>query len=111
MGKKLLKGIKNNSNAIKRLEEQMNKLQHSFENCSEILTVNDLIQLTGFSKSYLYKLTSLGEIPHYKPKGKLLFFKRSEVEEWLLQNRIKSNSELESEAATFLTCNMKGGRK
>ena len=41
-------------------------------------------EYTGLSKSYLYKLTSAGLIPHYKPSGKLLFFKRQEIDEWLL---------------------------
>ncbi|MCD8031257.1 MAG: helix-turn-helix domain-containing protein [Bacteroides sp.] len=40
------------------------------------------------SKTYLYKLTYLKEIPHYKPRGKILYFNRSDLENWVLQNRI-----------------------
>ncbi len=53
-----------------------------------VLTFDDVALVTGLSKSYLYKLTCIGEIPHYKPTGKQLFFDRAEIESWLKQNRI-----------------------
>lgn len=37
----------------------------------------------GFSKSALYKLSSAGMIPRYKPTGKKLMFLRSELEAWV----------------------------
>lgn len=39
--------------------------------------------MLGFSKSYMYKLSSAGMIPCYKPTGKTLFFLRSELEAWV----------------------------
>lgn len=68
----------------------------------EILTLNELAEYTGFSKSHIYKLTHRNEIPHYKPSGKVIFFKLSEINEWLLQNRIASNSEIEQQAGEYL---------
>ena len=44
----------------------------------------------GFSKSFLYKLTSEKKIPFYKPNGKLLFFSRSELNAWVFKNKSKS---------------------
>jgi len=40
------------------------------------------------SESYLYKLTSTKQIPHYKPTGKKIYFIASELNEWLLRNKI-----------------------
>ena len=40
----------------------------------------------GVSESMLYKLTSSKEIPHYKPRGKMVYFAKEELDEWLLQN-------------------------
>lgn len=40
----------------------------------------------GVSESLLYKLTANKEIPHYKPRGKMLYFAKEELDEWLLQN-------------------------
>lgn len=40
----------------------------------------------GVSDSMLYKLTANKEIPHYKPRGKMIYFAKEELDEWLLQN-------------------------
>ena len=53
----------------------------------EIMTVEDCALYTGLSTSYIYKLTHRKEIPFFKPMGKRLYFKRSEIEQWLLRNR------------------------
>jgi excisionase family DNA binding protein len=62
-----------------------------------ILTVDDLIDYTGYSQKQIYKLTSTRAIPHYKPNGRKLFFKRNEVDNWITQGRIKPMSELDDE--------------
>lgn len=70
-------------------------------NTKPILTVDDLIDYSGYSRSYIYKLVHRKEIPFYKPGGKNLFFKREEINEWLLQNKSKSESEIEAEAINY----------
>lgn len=42
----------------------------------------------GVSESLLYKLTSSREVPHYKPRGKMLYFNKEELDQWLLQNNV-----------------------
>jgi excisionase family DNA binding protein len=56
----------------------------------EVLTSDEAARYMGISKSYLYKLTMTGEIPHYKPTGKLCYFNRAELEQWLLKHRISN---------------------
>ena len=51
----------------------------------EVLTFDEAAIYTGLSKSYLYKLTSGGAIPHYKPNGKMCYFNKAEVAAWLQQ--------------------------
>ena len=65
--------------------------------------VSDLAEYTGFSRSYIYKLTHRREIPYYCPSGKLIFFKRSEIDTWLLRNKRKSKEEIEKEAQLHLS--------
>jgi excisionase family DNA binding protein len=48
-----------------------------------VLNFSEAVEYTGFSASYLYKLTSTGKVPHYKPYGKMIFFKREELESFL----------------------------
>jgi hypothetical protein len=43
------------------------------------------------------------EIPYYKSDGgKLTYFDKSEVEAWCLKHRVKTDDELETEAATYI---------
>jgi excisionase family DNA binding protein len=79
--------------------ETLSSLQKS------VLTFDDACMYTGMSKSSLYKLTSAGKIPHSKPTGKLIFFDRKELEDWLLNNPIRTEGELEKEASSYCTQN------
>lgn len=60
----------------------------------EVLTSDEAARYMGISKSYLYKLTMRGEIPHYKPMGKMCYFNRAELEQWLQQNRCATSQEI-----------------
>lgn len=62
-----------------------------------ILTVDEVIEYTGFSQKQIYKLTSTRAIPHYKPSGRKLFFKKDEIDEWITQGRVKTIDELGDE--------------
>jgi excisionase family DNA binding protein len=64
----------------------------------DVLNFNEGAKYLDLSASFLYKLTSAGEIPHYKPQGKKIYFKRVELDQWLLRNRVKPRHEIEQEA-------------
>lgn len=55
----------------------------------------------GISKSYLYKLTMRQQIPHYKPMGKMCYFNRAELEQWLQGNRVATSSEISQRAQAY----------
>lgn len=76
-----------------------------------VLTFEEAAAFTGISKSYLYKLTSTKQVPHYKPAGKMLYFNRSELESWLLSRRISTTDEVSAKAQTYCLSNKKGGGK
>lgn len=75
----------------------------------KVLTFNEACDYTGFKKSFMYKLTSSGKIPHYKPLGKMIYFELDELEKWLLRNRIAPASEIDEQASTYVTLNQRGG--
>lgn len=78
-------------------------------NCKkDVLTSDEAARYMGISKSYLYKLTMRGEIPHYKPMGKMCYFNRTELEDWLQRNRVSSDIEISQQAAAYC---MKGGKR
>lgn len=66
-----------------------------------ILSFEETVEYTGFSDSYLYKLTSGRRIPHYKPTGRKIFFRREEIDAWLLRNPVKTSEQLDVEASTY----------
>ncbi len=74
----------------------------------EVLTLDETARYMGVSHSYLYKLTMSHRIPHYKPNGKMCYFNRKEVEEWLQQNRVATADELEARAQAYCA-KKKGG--
>lgn len=69
---------------------------------SKPLTADEACKYLDISKSYLYKLTHLKLLPFYKPSGKKLFFKVGELQQWLLQNPIKTMEEIEKEAISHV---------
>jgi excisionase family DNA binding protein len=75
----------------------------------EVLTSDEAARYMGISKSYLYKLTMGQKIPHYKPMGKMCYFNRQEVEEWLQSNRIATEAEISQQAQAY--CMEKGGKR
>lgn len=67
----------------------------------EVLTSDEAARYMGLSKSYLYKLTMNRQIPHYKPMGKLCYFNRKELEQWLQSNRVSTEIEVEQKAQAY----------
>ena len=82
---------------LEKIAEQLNRVErNTLLAAKNVLTFEDVALLTGMSKSHLYKLTSTRQIPFYKPNGKNVFFDRSEVEDWLRQNRATTEQEAQS---------------
>ena len=89
--------MKQNS-ILEKLSQIQNQLS---ENTDKSLPFQEASEYLNISKSYLYKLTHSRRIPHYKPNGKMLYFKRSDLEAWLLRNRVKTAGEIEQEAIDY----------
>ena len=77
------------------------------------LSVEEAEVFTNLSKSTIYKLCHLKKIPHWKGAGgKYTFFRKDELEKWMLHRRVKTTDELETEAANYIvTGNVKRGRR
>ncbi|NTU73212.1 helix-turn-helix domain-containing protein [Candidatus Roizmanbacteria bacterium] len=98
----------NNLN-LDELSKKLDEIKGLILSEKDILNMDDLSVYTGFSKDYLYKLTSGKSIPYYKPEGKMIFFKKTEVDAWLLRNRHATVEEIDMQAATYIK--NKGRRK
>ena len=64
----------------------------------DVLDINDRQLFTGLSRSRIYALVQEKRIPYYKPSGKL-YFKKSEIEDWMLGSRIAPDHEIDKLAS------------
>lgn len=71
---------------VENLLERVALLENTIYTTKKVFTFQEACMYIGVSESLLYKLTSNKEIPHYKPRGKMLYFAKEELDEWLLQN-------------------------
>lgn len=95
---------------LQRIDDRQRNIETLLLSQKTVLNFNEVAEYTGLSKSHLYKLTSTGGIPCYKPQGKHIYFDKQEIDRWLLQNRKATNAELEAQASTFVTIK-NGGAK
>ena len=66
-----------------------------------VLTLDEAAILLGVQKRTVKQMVADNIIPAYKPNRRAVYFKKSELEGWMLQNRIKTQAEIESEAAAL----------
>lgn len=92
-------------------EEQFDKLYSALTGIAtiqvkEVLNMGDVATLTGLSRSTIYKLVWAQKIPYYKdPAGKMLHFKKSEIEGWMLYHRTPTAAELAEQAKQYCLSN------
>lgn len=61
----------------------------------DILSFKEAAQYLDLSESSLYKLTSESKITFHKPNGGKLYFKKCDLDNWMLQNENKSVQDTE----------------
>lgn len=93
------------------IKEQLNRIEAGVLGQKNVLTFDEAATYMGISKSHLYKMTMLGSIPHFKPRGKMIYFDRESLEKFLLQNRITPADEIEAKASTYVALNNRKGIK
>jgi len=84
---------------LKRMLSEQSLLQ------KQVLNFNEACQYLDISQSHLYKLTSTKQVPHFCPQGKRLYFKRTELDEWLQRNRKSAADEIDQAAADYIIRN------
>ena len=97
-----------------KILEKLNRIErYSLLAAKNVLCLEDVAMLTGLSKSWLYKATCNHLIPFYKPNGKQIYFDRTEIENWMKQNRIATAQEIDQQATSYVVTGrmQKGGKK
>lgn len=68
---------------------------------ADLLTISQAAEFLKLKVSTLYDKTSLKEIPHFK-KGKILYFSKTELQDWINSGKIRLKSQLQDEATHFV---------
>ena len=89
------------------IKERLKSLEDAIYTTKEILNMKDVCQYLDISQSLLYKLTCTGEIPHFKPRGKMIFFEKKELIAWIKRNKV-NDQELSN---LFVNMESKGSDK
>jgi excisionase family DNA binding protein len=69
---------------------------------SGILDMNEAAQYLKISKQTLYGMTSKRVLTYYK-HGHRIYFKKSELDEWINLGKVKTQAEINTEASVYIT--------
>ena len=86
----------------KSIEQRIEELENLVYLNKNVLSFEEACKFTNLWKSYLYKLTSTQQIPHYKPQGKMIYFEKDALEAWLRQNPVKTQTQISQEANHYI---------
>ena len=82
----------------KEIIERLDRIEAKLGEVERPLTLPEAAGYLDLSKSFVYKLTSSGRLTHFKT-GKRIYFRRADLNSYLLKNRVKPVDEIEMEAA------------
>lgn len=83
----IVEEVLNKIGKLDELKQRLLTLEKNLYLSKKVLTFEEACSYMGISESLLYKLTAAKEVPHYKPRGKMLYFDKEELDSWLLQNK------------------------
>lgn len=95
----------------KYIDERFDRLEATaLIGVKTLLTAEEAARYIGYAMKGLYELTYRKRIPHYKKNGKL-YFKKSELDEWLTHDRVATVDEMNSRATTYLVTGRLSGKR
>jgi len=68
----------------------------------EFLSTSEVCDYLRVSLSCVYKMSFNNVLPKYRPGGKKIYFKKSDIDNWLCESRIASKDEIDAEAELLI---------
>ena len=87
---------------IQAMARRLDDTESLHSNAKEVLTVEEAAKFLGLSKSFVNKMTHEGALPFYKPNGKVCYFERACLLEWMRSNKVATKKEVREEAKQIL---------
>lgn len=85
---------------IVELQERVDRLENLCYTAKEVLNLEEASAFLGIAKSTLYKMTHQNRLPYFKPAGKLIFFEKKALLDWVRGAKSMSEEGVRAEAAT-----------
>lgn len=86
---------------LKQIIKEVLEERGGTDTTSEILDAEQAADFLNMALPTLYEKTCRKLIPHFK-QGKKLYFKRSELQEWIQAGKVKTQKEIEQEAENYV---------
>lgn len=86
---------------LNQLLEELAEIKENLYLSKKVFNVQDFSRYSGFKESYIYKIIGRKEVDHSKPGGKMVFFNKDKIDEYLLSNEFKSADTIQNEAIEF----------
>lgn len=86
------------------------KTESNMEEKQQLISTAEAAKFLGMKVSYLHKLMMRRVIPYYKPNGKLCFFDKADLEAWMRNVRVASQTEIDQQAQAYIVGRSKGGK-
>lgn len=84
------------------IQERLQRIEQLLTLSSKnVYNTEEAALFLGLSESRLRCLASQKELPHYKQRRRL-YFAKEDLEQWLRSKRVKSNEEIDNEAALYI---------
>ena len=84
-------------------EHRIGIMENLLRDAKQVLTLEEAALFMGISKSSLYKMTHKHELPFFRPNGKIIYFEKSELLNWMRQNRSMSEAETKVAATKHMS--------
>ena len=88
--------------AIAELEQRVTLLENVVFVSKDVLTLEEASMFLGLIRSTLYKMKHNNVIPFFRPNGKMIYFEKSELLEWIRAHRVASEAEIAAKAKELM---------
>jgi|GEM_PF-898252 len=86
----------------KKLDELTALIQEQNLLQKDVLNFHETCQYLKLSEASLHRLKANSELPFYRPSKRGVYFKRKELDQWLLQNKSNDKTSIEDKAFAYI---------
>lgn len=85
-----------------KLSKRIGMIEDNMYVFKDTLNLKEAARYLDISTGHLYKLVEGRFIAHFKPRGKKIYFRKDDLDEWLQRNRIETVTTMDASANLLL---------